>query len=393
MSRKRSFALLAAFAALAALLSACGGGGSSGSEDPQKVIEQATFEGIKSGEVDVSINVKTDGKQGGELKIALSGPFQTTGKESLPELAMTASAKGEANGEKVDFEGGLTVLNDRAYIAYGGKNYEVDPTTFGFIKSGFEEAEQEGANESTGAKATACQKEATSLDLGEFVDNLENEGGEEVEGVETIKLSGDLNPKNAVDAILKLSESPACASELKSAGTLPLDELKEQSGELTGGIKKAHIEVYVGEEDHIVRKVTADMTVEPKGTGEKAEVEFEMTLGKVNEKVSIKAPAGAEPIEKLFSQLGVNPLELLGALQGGSSGEGLGSLVEGITGGSSETSSGSGNSSSGGNSTKELEKLAEEVEIPAVENSKEFTECLQESKSAADVQKCTSLME
>ena len=396
MSRKRSFALVAAFAALAALLSACGGGGGGSSEDPQKVIEQATFEGIKSGEVDLSIGVKTDGKQGGEFKVALSGPFQTTGKESLPELAMTASAKGTATGEKLDFEGGLTVLNDRAYIAYGGKNYEVDPTTFGFIKSGFEEAEQEGSNESTGAKVTACQKEATSLDLGKFVDNLENEGGEEVEGVETTKLSGDLNPKNAVEAIVKLSESSACSSELKTAGTLPLNELKELSGELTDGIKKAHIEVYVGAEDHIVRKVTAEMTVEPKGTGEKAEIEFEMTLGKVNEKVSIKAPAGAEPIEKLFGQIGVNPLELLGMMQGGGAegGEGLGSLLEGITGGSSSSSSGSGTSpSSGGKATKELEKLAEEVEIPAVENSKEFTECLQESKSAADVQKCTSLME
>ena len=112
------------------------------------------------------------------------------------------------------------MLNDRAYVGYKGKNYEVDPTTFGFIKSGFEEAEQEGARESTGAEATACQKAATSLDLNEFVDNLENEGGEEVEGVETTKLSGDLNPEEAVDAIIKLSETPACSSELEAAGPL-----------------------------------------------------------------------------------------------------------------------------------------------------------------------------
>ena len=374
MSRKRTFALLAAFTALAALLSACGGGGGGSSEDPQKVIEQATFEGIESGEVDLSLNVDSEGKEGGEVKVDLSGPFQTTGKESLPELAMTASANGEANGEKVDFEGGVTVLNDRAYIAYKGKNYEVDPTTFGFLKSGFEETEQEGSKESAGAEATACQKEATSLDLGEFVDNLENEGSEEVEGVETTKLSGDLDPKSAVDAVIKLSESPACSSELQDAGPLPLDELKEQSGELTEGIKKAHIEVYVGEDDHIVRKVVADLTVEPKGTGEKAEVELELSLGKVNEKVSIKAPAGAEPIEKLFGELGVNPLELLGMMEGGGGSEGLGSLLEGI----------GGESSSAG---------AEEIEIPSVEDTKELTECLNKAKNAADIQKCSSLME
>ncbi len=380
MSRKRSALLLAIFAALAAILSACGGGGGGSSEDPQKVIESATFEGIESGEVDVSLNVSSKGDKGGEVKAELSGPFQTTGKESLPELAMTVKANGEAEGEKVDFDGGLTVLNDRAFIAYKGTNYEVDPTTFGFIKSGFEESEQEGAGESQGAGATACQKAAESLDLGEFVDNLENEGSEDVDGTGTTKLSGDLNPKTAIEAVIKLGEEPSCSSELEAAGPLPLNELKEQESELTGAIKKAHITVNIGEDDHIPRKVAAQMTIEPKGSGETAEVEFELTLSKVNEKQTIKGPAGAEPIEKLFDQLGVNPLELLGAIQGGG-GADLGSLLEGIGGES-------GGSSSSGSSSE-----AEELELPSVEDSKEFTECLQNAESASDVQKCASLME
>jgi hypothetical protein len=271
------------------------------------------------------------------------------------------------------------VLNDRAYIAYKGKNYEIDPTTFSFIKSGFEEAEQEGAGESKGGEATACQKAATSLDLGEFVDNLENEGSEEVEGVETTKLSGDLNPKSAVEAVIKLAETPACSSELEAAGPLPLGQLKEGESELTDAIKKAHVEIYVGESDHIVRKVVAELTVEPKGGGEKVEVELELTLGKVNEKQTIKAPAGAESIEKLFGELGINPLELLGQVQGGG-GAGLGGLLEGITGGSGGSSS-SGNGGSG----------AAESGLPAA--SKEFSECLAGAESAADVQKCAALME
>jgi hypothetical protein len=380
LSRRRSALLLAAFAALAAILSACGGGGGGSSEDPLKVIESATFEGIESGEMALSLNVSSDGDNGGNLKVDLSGPFQSTGKESLPELGLTIKANGEAEGEKVDIDAGLTVLNDRAYVAYKGTNYEVDPTTFGFIKSGFEEAEQEGAKESSGGEATACQKAAESLDLGEFVDNLENEGSEDVDGVGTTKLSGDLNPKSAVEAVIKLSENPACSSELDAAGALPLDELKEQESELTDAVKKAHVTVNIGEDDHIPRKIAGELTITPKGTGETAEVEFEFTLSKVNENQTIKAPAGAEPIEKLFDQLGVNPLELLGAMEGGGAG-GLGGLLEGIGGGES-----SGSSSGGGAS-------AEELELPSVGESKEFTECLSEAESAADVQKCATLME
>ncbi|MBS1891194.1 MAG: hypothetical protein JST59_07870, partial [Actinobacteria bacterium] len=328
MSRKRTFALLAAFAALAALLSACGGGGGGSSEDPQKVIEQATFEGVESGNVNLTMNVKAEGENGGNMKIDLSGPFQSTGKESLPELAMELKANGEAQGEKVNFEGGLTVLGDRAYVGFDGKNYEVDPTTFGFIKSGFEEADQEGEKESAGGQRTACQKAATSMNLEEFVDNLENEGGEEVEGVKTTKLSGDLEPKGAIDAIIRLAETPACSGQLEAAGPFPLEELKKLKGEITGAIKKAHADIYVGEDDHIVRKVTADLTVEPPNSDEKAEIEFDLSLGGVNEQQTIKAPANAEPLEKLFGQLGVNPLELLGMMQGGGT-EDIGSPLEG----------------------------------------------------------------
>jgi hypothetical protein len=389
LSRKRTFALLTAFAALAALLSACGGGGGASSDSPQQVIEQATFEGVESGNVDLTVNVKSTGEHGGNVKAELTGPFQSTGKESLPELALAVKANGEVDGENVDFDGGLTVLSDRAYVGFEGKEYEVDPTTFGFVKSGFEEAEQEGEHESKGGEATACQKAATSLNLEEFVDNLENEGGEEVEGVKTTKLSGDLDPKGAVDAVIKLMETPACSSELEAAGPFPLDELKNKEGELTGAIKKAHVDVYVGESDHIVRKVDADLTVEPKGSGEKTEVELGFTLGQVNEKQTIKAPANAEPLEKLFGELGINPLELLGMMQGGG-GEGLGSLLEGITGAIGGEGSGAGHGSSAKGAEEALEEVGEAVHSGA---AKEFQECLSEAESAADVQKCATLME
>jgi hypothetical protein len=386
LSRKRTFALLAIFAALAAVLSACGGGGGGSSDDPQQVIEQATFEGVESGNLSMTMDIKAEGENGGNMKVDLSGPFQSTGKKSLPELAMTVKANGEAEGESIDFEGGVTVLGDRAYIGFDNKNYEVDPTTFGFIKSGFEEAEQEGAKESAGSEATACQKEATSMKLDEFVDNLENEGGEEVEGVKTTKLSGDLNPKGAVDAIVQLLESPACASQLEAAGPLPLGELKSMEGELTSAIKQAHAEIYVGEDDHIVRKVAAELTVEPKGTDEKAEIDVDVTLGGVNEKQSIKAPANAEPLEKLFGELGVNPLELLGAMEGGG-GDDIGSLIEGIT------SEMGGEEANGTSVSPSTDESLEELELPTTGESKEFTECLSQAKSASDVQECASLME
>ncbi len=374
MRRFRIFALLAALAALATAFAACGGSSDKSSEDPQKVIDSASLEGVKSGDIDLSLGIKSEGDEGGDIDVSLSGPFQRGAKGDLPQLAMTASAKGSAKGEDIDFEGGLTLLSDRAYVNYEGTEYEVDPTTFGFVKSGFEQAQQQGGSEGNPADVTACQDAATGLKVGDFVDNLTNDGSADVDGTDTTKISGDLNVGGTIDAIIKLTENPACSAQLEAAGPLPIGELEEAKGELTSAVKKAHVEVYVGDDD-IIRKLEAEMTIEPKGsTKEKVEVDLALSLSGVNEDQDISAPADAKPLEGLFQKLGVNPLELL---EGASSGEGLGDLLEGVTGGGSpsggESSGGSG--SSGGASQQA------------------YLECLQGAKTPADLQRCASMIQ
>ncbi len=372
MSRIRIFALFATLAILATAFAACGGGGSS-DEDPQSVIDSATLAGVTSGTMDVKIGIKSQGPEGGDLAVSLSGPFQGGGKESLPEFALSAKANGSVKGDAVDFEGGLTLLSDRAFVNYKGTEYEVDPTTFGFVKSGFEQAQQQGGEEAGSGDVTACQEAATGLEVGDFVENLKNEGSADVDGTSTTKVSGDLNAGAAVDAIIKLTKNPACSAQLEAAGPLPLNELESAKGELTTAIKKAHVDVYVGD-DNIIRKIAAELTIEPKsGKNEKVEVEFELSLGSVNEEQEIKAPANAQPLEGLFQELGVNPLELL---EGAQSGAGLGGLLEGLTEGDDSSGGSSGGSSSGGGS---------------VGPGTDAIECFENARTPADLQKCANL--
>lgn len=363
MSRIRIFVLFATIAALATAFAACGGGSDSSSEDPQKVIDNATLEGVKSGTLDVKVGVKSEGAEGGDLNVSLSGPFQSEGKENLPEFDLVAKASGSIQGEAVEFEGGLTLLSDRAFVGFKGTEYEVDPTTFGFVKSGFEQAQQQGSQET--GDVTACQEAATGLEVGEFVDNLTNEGSADVEGTSTTKVSGELNTSGAVDALIKLTENRACGAQLEAAGPLPLSELESVKGELTSAVKKAHVDVYVGG-DNIIRKFAAELTIEPKGTsGEKVEIEFELSLGSVNEEQEISAPANAKPLEGLFQELGVNPLELLEA---GSGEAGIGSLLEGATGGESPSGGSAG----------------------SVAGQQAYLECLQGAETPTDLQACAS---
>jgi len=317
--------------ALATAFAACGG--SSSSEDPQKVIDNASLEGVKSANLDLSLGIKAEGEEGGDVNVALSGPFQSEGKNQLPELDLSAKANGSFNGKDINFDGGFTLLSDRAFVNYKGTEYEVDPTTFGFVKSGFEQAEQEGGSEGNSADVTACQEAATGLKVGDFVDNLTNEGSADVDGTSTTKVSGDLNVSGAIDSILEVVESQACRAQLAAAGPLPskseVDKAKSQVG---NGVKSAHVDVYVGD-DNIVRRISAQMQIEPQGNGsgpKSIEIELDLKLTEVNEEQTISAPANAKPLSGLFIKLGINPIELLGLLQGEEGGESLGELFEGL---------------------------------------------------------------
>jgi hypothetical protein len=365
LSRLRIFALFATMLALAIALAACGGGSDKSGEDPQKVVESASLEGVESGELDLKLHVSSKGKEGGNADVSVSGPFEAGEKGELPQLQMSLETSGSAQGENLDFSGGITLLPDRAYVEYKGTPYEVDPTTFGFLKSSIEQAQQGEGGEAS--DPTACQKAAEGIKFSQFATNLKNEGSADVDGTSTTKVSGDVNPGGAIDAVIKLTEDPACAAQLEAAGPLPLNELEEAKGELSQAIKKSHVELYVGDDD-IVRKFAMELTVEPpEAKNETVEIDLEMSLAGVNEEQSFSTPNNAKPLQALFKQLGVNPLELLEAAEGG----GLEDLLEGIGGGSGSSSSGTG--SAGGQQS--------------------FQQCVQKAQTTTELQQCASLVQ
>jgi uncharacterized membrane protein YgcG len=378
LSRLRILAIFATLAALTTVLAACGAGGDS--DDPQAVIESATLKGVTSGNVDLSLQVESQGTEGANLDVSLSGPFQREGKEVLPLLDLEATAKGTSSGKAIDFDGGLTVLPDRAFVAYEGTEYELDPTTFGFVKSGLEQAQQGSGNDA--GNPAACQEAVGEVDVSEFVEGLKDEGSADVEGTSTTKLSGELKAGSAIDALIALTEDPACRTQLEAAGDVPLDELEKARDEVSGALKKSHVELYVGDDD-IIRKLAAELTISPKGM-ETVEIDLELSLGEVNEPQEIAAPTGAKPIEILFRKLDIDPLELLEAA---TSGEGFGDLLEGLnsdskgeSGSSGGEGSGSGGSTGPGGSTE-----------PAGGGQEAYLECLQNAQTPTDLQNCASL--
>jgi hypothetical protein len=333
MNRPHRLSLLAVVAALIAafVLSACGGGGSEKSgESAQAVLEEATLQGIESGEVDLSLDLSAPGSEGGHLEVSLSGPFQSEGKNRLPQLSMAATAQGHYNGKDIDFDGGLTLLHNTAYIRYEGTDYKVDPSTYNFLEQMLKRQQREAGVEAGTAGVAGCQEELGRLKVAEFLEDGKNEGSEDVGGTSTAKISGELNTSVAIDSLLEVLESQACRSQLAAAGPLPSkSEVEKAEDEVSSSVKKPQVSVYVGDDD-IVRRISAELTVEPQNgrKGPKSvAVDFDLQLSGVNEEQEISAPEKTKSLGQLFEKLGINPLELLGVLQGETNTAELGKIL------------------------------------------------------------------
>lgn len=370
MSRARTLSVFVALIALASAVAACGSGGS---DSPQSIVDEATLQGIGSGKVDLAVDVGVKGKKSGNVKADLSGAFQSQDEAEYPELDLSFAAKGSLGGKDIDREGGFTLLGNKAYVGYEGTEYEVDSTTFSFVKSMIK---QQGGGQGKSSEIAACQEAAAGLELADFVENLKDEGSVDVGGTETTKVSGDLNASTAVEAAGEILDDPACSEQLSAATPLPsAAELEKAKGTVKDSVKSAHAEIYVGD-DHIIRRITAEMTIEPpqdsKGSTKRVDLELDLTLTGVNEEQTISAPKGTRPLSDLFLKLGINPIELLGALQNGGGSQGLGNLLESL--GSAGGSGGGGGGGSGG-------------------GRQSYYECLGEAQTPVDIQNCTGLLQ
>ncbi len=323
MSSLRILIVSIAMVALALAMGACGGGGGGA----QEIVDEATLKGIESGNIDLSLGIDGTGGEGGHVDVELSGPFEAGKDAQSLRLDLTATAKGEVNGEKVDFEGGATVPDaNKAYVGFEGTEYRVDATTYGFVQGALGESEE----------VSACQEVVEDRKLSEFIEDPTEEGTVEVGGTSTTKVSGDVDTETANEAFSEMQEDALCSEQLKAVPGFEasLGEIEKSKDSAESAIKDAHLVLYVGD-DHIVRRLQAQVAIDPpQGSGpqgaDSADFDIDLTLTDVNEPQTISAPKSSKPLSALFIKLGVNPIELLGVLQGGIGGAGLTNFLERI---------------------------------------------------------------
>lgn len=340
MTRIRTFAVVCALALpIPAAIAGCGGDDSS-SEDPQTVLDE-TFNNdtqVTSGDLSLTASVKADGEQGGSFEASLSGPFQgdPNDENAVPQLDWTASLSGEGVGQSVDFNGGIVVTGDNAYVEYNNQAYEVGSKEFAQLRDQMAQQQSQGSSDAQGTFQEQCttaieqaggDAAACDIDFESWLTNVTNDGTEDVGGTSTIHISGD------VDVQKMLSDIGNLASTIPGASSQGIDP--SQLGAVSGAVTDASFDVYSGADDHVLRKIDANLTIDPSQIAPEGavpvsniQVSFSVEIDGLNEQQTIEAPANAKPIDQLLSDVGIDPSTL-----GGLGATGLGG-----------TSSGSGNS-------------------------------------------------
>jgi hypothetical protein len=351
MTRLRPAVLLALLTGLllALLVGACGGSDgdeASSSTDVNELLRQ-TFTGSKevdSGNLDASLAIEAQGGDSqlrGPVSIRLAGPFQAEDERRLPKFKLEAAFEGGGQSIKA----GATSTGDKGYLSFQGTDYVVDPQVFRQFKAGYEQAQQQGADQKQSFASLG-------MDPRKWLTNPKNEGEAKVGDDDTIKITGGIDVARLLDDVNKALEKAASLG-LQGAGQVPERLTEEQKRQVAEAVKNPRVEIYTGAEDKILRRMVVNLGIEDQSSGTSGTVAFDLAITDLNEDQDIAEPADAKPFSELVGQF------------------------EGLLGGASASGSGSG-AGAGSASSEDFEKFSKCIEEAGndVEKARECSDLL-----------------
>jgi hypothetical protein len=223
---------------------------------PEELL-QASFQGgdVESTAFTAGLAIDAAGERGA---VELSGAFEQGAANDVPEFEISAVVRG--GGER--FEGGFTSLGDEAYFTRGDAGWRVPDEVWSPLVEAVE----------NGAGAQQQQALPLAVDPQSWVRRVDSEGTETVDGVETTRVSAELDPVAVARDMLGLMR----------AGGQRMPDARE----ITREVKSAGFDVWIGNDDHVARRFEADVSF--RGSGE---LSFDFELTGVNQPQDIEAPA------------------------------------------------------------------------------------------------------
>lgn len=296
-------ACVAALAVLA-LVSCGGGGGTSwGTQSPKELVEEASLDGLKSGEPSVTLRIQSPGSQE-EATMKVFGTFLPAAGGGIPQIDFSVESFGELGGHPLDFHVYVLATSENARLAFEEHNYQVDSRVLQGLKSALEKAQgEEGAG-----NVRSCQEVAAAIDFGQIVKHLSGEGREADWAGNVVRwVGGELDVSAAIDALVKLSDDPGCGPQLEALAPGLVAQLVAAKDKLAKATDEARVKLGI-DRQHVLRDLSLVWVIEPKRRGGKEiRIELTMFLSKPHLSEIPLSTGGAQSFDALLKKLGADP--------------------------------------------------------------------------------------
>ncbi len=287
------------------MVGACGSAGDTtipSDAAPQEVAEVAGLEGVHSGVVEANLFV-TKLKKNEAISFRINGGFKDLDEGSLPRFYLAAGSQGRWNGRAADFNSLLTVLPDKAAIAYGQaegeKSYEIEASTLDELKSKLDQARAEEGK----GDVDACLEAAHDFDLAQLVRDPKIEGRrEEADGTKAVLLVGDLDIPQLRDLLVELARDPDCGAQIKALGLPPAAQLATARVDFKKGFGGPRLTVAV-DRHGVIRELSTRFEC-ARLNGELFELQLDFKLGEVNRGIEVNGSMEGEPVDSLLRRFG-----------------------------------------------------------------------------------------
>ncbi len=295
--------LLATLATLVALAFAGCGSADDGTpvdagSDPEQVLDVALGGGgdpISSGVLDLSFKLDSTAGQAGSVQASVSGPFVSNGDGQLPDLDFEISAGADVGGPSLSFAGGLILTADGLWVNYQDEDYQLDAATFERVKDSYAKSAALEEDEDGGGSLAQF-----GVDPQDWLTDVSNEGTEDIDGTETVHISGRGDVKRIVSDL----DAIAAKSGQQQLGGSEIDQLESS-------VKGAEVDVYAATADGSLRRIDVALDLAD------GSVTFSIGIGDPNSEQEISAPTEARPLDELLSRF-------LGSAAGGGASPGAG---------------------------------------------------------------------
>lgn len=220
----------------------------------------------------------------GPITVDIAGPIDVAGK--------TADVTFDVKAGKVNLAGEVMAAGDKGYVKLNNKWYALPADVFKGTSTG-----TAGANIDPGKILTALG------DPSALVSNAKVVGAEDIEGIATDHVSGDVNTAEVVAAIGRVAGAIDATSSPISA-----DEINKATAELGKFVKSATIDWWIGSEDKQVHRVKLDADLalddEAKQSSGLDGVAVTVTITSTpTDAPTISEPSGVLPAEQLSKDL------------------------------------------------------------------------------------------